>query len=117
MACICMGASNIPVSVSVRSLPKLNAAMNKLGMTSFQKAVLLEVRRIPKGNTATYKQIAERIGHPKAYRAVGTALRKNPFAPFVPCHRVIRGDGSIGNYSARGGNKAKLKLLKSEGAR
>ena len=117
MACICMGASNIPVSVSVRSLPKLNAAMNKLGMTSFQKAVLLEVRHIPKGNTATYKQIAERIGHPKAYRAVGTALRKNPFAPFVPCHRVIRGDGSIGNYSAQGGSKAKLKLLKSEGAR
>ena len=117
MACICMGASNIPVSVSVRSLPKLNAAMNTLGMTSFQKAVLLEVRRIPKGNTATYKQIAERIGHPKAYRAVGTALRKNPFAPFVTCHRVIRGDGSIGNYSAQGGSKAKLKLLKSEGAR
>ena len=115
MACIGMGASNIPVSV--RSMPKLKAAMDRLGMTSFQKAVLLEVRRIPKGNTATYKQIAERIGHPKAYRAVGTVLRKNPFAPFVPCHRVIRGDGSIGNYSARGGSKAKLKLLKSEGAR
>ncbi len=114
MACIGMRASNIPVSV--RSLPKLKAAMDKLGMTDFQKAVLLEVRRIHKGDTATYKRIAERIGHPKAYRAVGTVLRNNPFAPFIPCHRVIRSDGSIGNYSARGGSKAKLKLLESEGA-
>ena len=100
----------------VHTLPELKAEIEKLGMTDFQKAVLLEVKSIRIGSTATYKQIAERIGHPRAYRAVGTVLRKNPFAPYVPCHRVIKSDGSLGRYSAKGGKRAKLSLLKSEGA-
>jgi O-6-methylguanine DNA methyltransferase len=62
----------------------------------------------------TYKQIAEKIGSPKAARAVGTALSKNPFAPIIPCHRVIRSDGKLGGYSARGGIKKKLEMIKSE---
>lgn len=62
----------------------------------------------------TYKEVAHAIGKPKAYRAVGNALNRNPFAPEVPCHRVIKSDGSIGGF-ASGSNK-KLKLLKSEHA-
>jgi methylated-DNA-[protein]-cysteine S-methyltransferase len=61
----------------------------------------------------TYKEVAQRIGKPKAYRAVGMILSKN-FNPLIPCHRVIRTDGKIGNYN-RGGSASKIKILKSEG--
>ena len=84
-------------------------------ITPFQQKVYDFVRTIPKGQTVTYKQVAIKIGKPKAYRAVGNALNKNPFAPEVPCHRVIKSDGSIGGF-ASGSNK-KLQLLKEEGIR
>src|SRR5258708_19302876 len=67
-------------------------------ITAFQKLVYDFVRKIPTGHTVTYKQVASGIGKPKAYRAVGNALNKNPFAPEVPCHRVIKSDGSIGGF-------------------
>jgi O-6-methylguanine DNA methyltransferase len=70
--------------------------------------------KIPAGKTLTYLQLAKKIGAPKAVRAVGTALSKNPFAPIVPCHRVIRSDGKMGGYSAAGGIKKKLQMLKYE---
>lgn len=85
-------------------------------LTDFQKKVLAATSRIPKGETRTYKQIAESIGNPKAYRAVGSALKINPFAPEIPCHRVIRSSGELGNYSGRGGKGGKRMLLISEGA-
>ena len=69
---------------------------------------------IPAGQTRSYKWIAEQIGKPGAARAVGTALARNPFAPSVPCHRVIRSDGAPGGFSGPGGVKAKLNLLKKE---
>ncbi|MEF3280808.1 MAG: MGMT family protein [Elusimicrobiota bacterium] len=69
---------------------------------------------IPCGKTRSYKWIAEKIGHPKAYRAVALALKRNPFAPYVPCHRVIRSDGKIGGYSAKGGIKKKKELIEKE---
>jgi len=69
---------------------------------------------IPEGETRTYGWIAEKIGFPKAARAVGTALAKNPFAPAVPCHRVIRSGGSLGGYSGPGGVKTKKRLLLKE---
>ena len=84
--------------------------------TPFQRAVWLACMSIPKGQTRNYKWIAEKIGRPGAFRAVGTALGKNPFAPIVPCHRVIASDGTIGGFSAPGGLKAKLRLLRKEGA-
>ena len=71
---------------------------------------------IPPGQTRSYKWIAEKIGRPCAVRAVGSALGKNPFAPVVPCHRVIKSDGTLGGFSAPGGVKAKIKLLKKEKA-
>ncbi len=84
--------------------------------TSFQQAVWRACMRIPAGQTRSYKWIAEQIGRPGAARAVGSALGKNPFAPTVPCHRVIKSDGTLGGFSAPGGLKAKLDLLKKEKA-
>lgn len=68
---------------------------NLLHMTEFERAVLLEVSKIPKGKVSTYKRIAEKVGRPRAFRAVGNALHKNPLSPIIPCHRVVRSDGRI----------------------
>ncbi|MBI3273996.1 MAG: MGMT family protein [Candidatus Colwellbacteria bacterium] len=81
-------------------------------MNSFCEKVYEMARRIPSGRVATYRAVAEAIGAPCAYRAVGNALSKNRDA-HVPCHRVVRSDGDIGEY-ARGREKKK-KLLKKEG--
>lgn len=82
--------------------------------TEFQKKVWAELIRIPFGQTASYKQIAERIGNPAATRAVGAANGRNPVCIIVPCHRVVAADGSIGGYS--GGLHFKRSLLDLEGA-
>ena len=66
--------------------------------TVFQRAVWTELRRIPRGQTRTYREIAERVGQPKAVRAVANACASNPAALAVPCHRVVRTDGSLGGY-------------------
>ena len=63
--------------------------------TQFERDVLIATFRIPKGKVSTYKRIAEKIGKPKAYRAVANALHKNPLWPVVPCHRVVRSDWSF----------------------
>jgi len=63
--------------------------------TQFERDVLVETFKIPKGKISTYKRIAEKIGKPKAYRAVANALHKNPLSPVVPCHRVITSNGSF----------------------
>ena len=68
------------------------------------------VRKIPSGKTLSYTEVARRAGSPKAARAVGQALSKNPFAPIIPCHRVIRKDGKPGGYSGPGGVKIKIEL-------
>lgn len=73
------------------------------------------MKSIPRGETRTYREIAEMIGRPRAYRAVGNALRKNPHPIIIPCHRVVRSDGSLGGYS-NGGTRVKRKLLLEEGA-
>jgi methylated-DNA-[protein]-cysteine S-methyltransferase len=64
--------------------------------TQFERDVLVATYRIPKGKVSTYKSIAEKIGRPKAYRAVANALHKHPLWPIIPCHRVINSDGSFG---------------------
>ena len=83
-------------------------------LTPFQRSVLFECAKIPKGQTRTYFQIARAIGKPGAARAVGNALAKNPLAPLIPCHRVVKSDGSLGGYSAKGGRGRKRLLLKQE---
>ena len=83
--------------------------------TKFQLKVWKYLKNIKKGTVKTYKEVAIAIKSPKSARAVANACAKNPYAPKVPCHRVIRTDGNLGGYSAPGGVKTKKKLLKKEG--
>ena len=83
-------------------------------MTHFKMRVLQIVASVPKGETLTYKQVAELAGNPGASRAVGTIMKSN-YDPSIPCHRVIRSDGKIGDYN-RGGSEVKRSRLQSEGA-
>lgn len=76
--------------------------------TDFEKKVWLALKEIPYGETRTYKWLAEKIGNPKANRAVGQALGRNPIPIVLPCHRVIESDGSIGGYSSGVGIKRRL---------
>ena len=86
----------------------------KLEGTKFQQKVWKYLKTIPKGSVKTYKQVAIAIKRPRSARAVANACGKNPYAPQIPCHRVIRSDGGLGGYSGRGGIKTKLRLLRSE---
>ena len=81
--------------------------------THFQNKVWDAIRRIPHGEVRSYRWIAEKIGNPKAVRAVGSAVGANAISIFVPCHRVIRSDGSLGGYG--GGIERKRQLLALEG--
>ena len=83
--------------------------------TKFQLKVWKYLKTIPKGKVKTYKEVAIGIKMPKSARAVANACGKPPYSPKVPCHRVIRSDGTIGGFSAPGGIKTKKKLLKNEG--
>ena len=89
--------------------------MKKLNGTKFQISVWEEIKKIPKGQTKTYKDIALALKKPKSSRAVANACGKNPLLIEIPCHRVIRSDGTLGGFSASGGIKLKKKLLKKEG--
>ena len=83
--------------------------------TKFQLKVWAYLKKIPHGSVKTYSEVAKSIGKPLAVRAVANAIGKNPYAPKIPCHRVIRSDGSLGGYSGKGGVKTKRLLLKKEG--
>ncbi|MGB8226235.1 MAG: MGMT family protein [Sedimentisphaerales bacterium] len=87
------------------SLPKSNTLIRK---------VVKVCKAIPLGKTITYSQLAKKAGFPKAARAVGSVLAKNPLPLIIPCHRVIRADGKIGRFSAPGGSKTKKKMLEHE---
>ena len=86
----------------------------KKQIKTFAEKVRDVVRKIPRGKTLTYAQVARLSGSPKAFRAVGSVMAHN-FDPKIPCHRVIRSDGKIGQYN-RGGPSAKRAILKREGA-
>ena len=86
----------------------------KLVGTEFQLKVWAYLRRIPRGSVKTYSQVAKATGAPDSVRAVANAIGKNPYPPKIPCHRVIRSDGSLGGYSGKGGVKTKRFLLKKE---
>ncbi|QQR79918.1 MAG: MGMT family protein [Deltaproteobacteria bacterium] len=95
-------------------MKNLKLKIEQTKATPFQKKVWKALLEIPRGKVKTYSWIAKKIGHPKAVRAVGSAVGKNPFAPEVPCHRVIRSDGKLGGYSGIGGIKTKRDLLKKK---
>ena len=82
--------------------------------TRFQLAVWTEISKIKRGRTKTYSELANLLGKPKSARAVANACGKNPYPGPIPCHRVIRSDGSLGGYSALGGIETKRKLLQKE---
>jgi methylated-DNA-[protein]-cysteine S-methyltransferase len=82
----------------------------------FYRKVWTACAKIRKGEVRTYGWIAQKIGRPKAARAVGQALAKNPFSPHVPCHRVLGANGQLTGFSAPGGIKTKLRMLQKERA-
>ena len=88
--------------------------MMEIRSPSFRDKVRAIVAKIPKGKSMTYKEVATKAGNPKAARAVGAIMRSN-FNRDIPCHRVVRSNGSLGSYN-RGGTLRKRELLKSEGA-
>jgi methylated-DNA-[protein]-cysteine S-methyltransferase len=87
--------------------------MNLKG-TKFQLKVWNYLKKIPKGKVKSYLEVAKGIGKPMAFRAVANAVGKNPYPPLIPCHRVIRSNGSLGGYSGKGGIKEKRRLLLKE---
>ena len=93
----------------------LSQKIDNYPATLFQKKVWHEMLKIPRGSVISYKELAQNIGKPKAYRAVANACGKNPFPIDVPCHRVIASNGNIGGFSMRGGIMKKKQLLLSEG--
>jgi methylated-DNA-[protein]-cysteine S-methyltransferase len=88
--------------------------MDWSSLTAFQQKVLRAAAGIPPGSVDTYAGLARKIGYPRGARAVGNALGSNPFPLLIPCHRIIRTDGSIGGFSARAGVSLKKSLLRSE---
>lgn len=79
---------------------------------SFREKIYTKLKLVPKGKVTTYKALAHAVNS-KAYRAVGTAMNKNPYAPIVPCHRCINFDGRVGGFAS--GTKNKIKMLRKEG--
>ncbi|MGC8670087.1 MAG: methylated-DNA--[protein]-cysteine S-methyltransferase [Candidatus Micrarchaeia archaeon] len=91
----------------------IKKVLTQSNLTAFQQKVLMALLTVPKGKTITYKELAKKVNSPNSYRAVGTSLKKNPLPIIIPCHRVVKSDGSIGEYSY-GGTKRKAELLKYE---
>lgn len=87
--------------------------LSNMKFTPFEIKVYKATKTIPKGRVRSYKWVAEKIGRPKAWRAVGNALNKNPHSVIIPCHRVVKSDGSLGGFAK--GAREKLRLLKAEG--
>jgi methylated-DNA-[protein]-cysteine S-methyltransferase len=94
---------------------RLELDVDLSGITPFQRAVLEATRMVPRGQVSTYGEIARSIGNPKAVRAVGQALRRNPVPIVVPCHRVIASDGTLGGYAGNLRDRRKVELLRLEG--
>ncbi len=94
---------------------RLDLPVDLRALTPFQRSVLLAARAVPRGQVATYAEIAQRVGKPRAFRAVGQALRHNPIPIVLPCHRVISSDGTLGGYGGALGSQRKIELLKLEG--
>jgi methylated-DNA-[protein]-cysteine S-methyltransferase len=107
--------SNFPV--------RLQALKGWFSLSPFAQSVLSATFSIPRGEVRTYAQVAKMMAkqsgvarYARAFRAVGTVLSKNPYAPFVPCHRVVKSDGTPGDYSGQGGRAGKKRMLAHEGA-
>lgn len=91
----------------------LSGILKSNEFTGFEKKVYRIVALVPRGSVCSYKWVADKAGRPRSCRAVGNALNKNRYPSVIPCHRIIKSDGSIGGYA--GGAELKKKLLRSEG--
>jgi O-6-methylguanine DNA methyltransferase len=96
---------------------RFNVRLDLTGLGDFRRRVFAACRKIPRGKTATYADLARAAGSPKAARAVGSAMANNPLPLIVPCHRVVRSDGSIGGFSAPQGERLKRRLIRIETGR
>ncbi len=94
---------------NLKARPKMNSTKNK---KAFNECCYEVLKSVPKGKVTTYKAIANELGT-KAYRAVGNAMNKNPYAPKIPCHRVVKSNGQVGQFAK--GTPKKISMLKSEG--
>jgi methylated-DNA-[protein]-cysteine S-methyltransferase len=99
---------------TLRPLPSAFCLLTLSRLSPFARKVLGTCMKIPSGKTVSYSQLAGMIGKPRASRAVGSALARNPIPLIIPCHRVIHSDGSLGNFSAIGGTSTKKKLIALE---
>jgi len=113
----CRAVRGIAALLAGEPLDLLDIELDMAGIVPFHRQVYTLARHILPGHTATYGELAQRLGDPGAARAVGQALGRNPFAIVVPCHRVLAAGAALGGFSARGGLTTKLKLLAIEGAR
>ncbi len=118
---LCPGRDESPPSrltrrvlAAIRGERRYTGPLDLSTVTAFQRSVLEQTRRIPRGEVRSYGWIAREIGHPRAVRAVGTALARNPLPFVIPCHRVIHGNGDLGSYSG-GGPGTKARVLAYEG--
>ena len=105
---------NRPLNKFKNSITITKIKIMELEGTEFQIKVWKEISKIPYGETRTYKDLAVAIGRPNSSRAVANACGKNPYAPTIPCHRVVRSDGKLGGYSGDGGIATKKRLLEEE---
>jgi O-6-methylguanine DNA methyltransferase len=92
----------------------IDCQLNLDNYANFQKEILQTVRKIPYGEIRSYKEVAEAAGYPRAYRAVGNTMRHNPLPLIIPCHRVIKSDGSLGGFSGKEGVALKRKMIDLE---
>ena len=92
----------------------LDWQLNLDNYTNFQKKILQTVRKIPYGETRSYKWVAQTAGYPRAYRAVGNTMRNNPIPLIIPCHRVIKNNGMLGGFSGKEGIALKKKMIDLE---
>ncbi len=95
----------------------LDWQLNLDNYTNFQMKILQTVRKIPYGETRSYKWVAQTAGYPRAYRAVGNTMRNNPIPLIIPCHRVIKSNGMLGGFSGKEGIALKKKMIDLESAR
>jgi methylated-DNA-[protein]-cysteine S-methyltransferase len=109
--------ASIQALLEGEALDLMEIALDLEGVSEFHRGVYAITRRIPPGRTRTYGDIAEELGDKGLARAVGQALGLNPFAPVVPCHRVLAAGGKWGGFSAHGGAASKVRMLAIEGAR
>ncbi|NOS99767.1 MAG: methylated-DNA--[protein]-cysteine S-methyltransferase [Phycisphaerales bacterium] len=98
-----------------RRLVRFDMPLDLDGWTEFRRAVLNACRRIPHGRTASYADLARAAGRPAAVRAVGSTMAQNPIPLIIPCHRVIRTDGTLGGFSSPDGVRTKRRMLEWEG--